>query len=170
MVQIAFPSLDPRAAAPVAQAPPRSMSATEEARTAGPAIPVYTPSIEPASFAQTLDGAAKPAATADSAPSFGDFIDMINPLQHIPLVNILYRNLTGDDIRGAAQVVGGALFGGPIGAIAGTASAIAEYQTGQSLAEVTVAAFSGEPMSPSARAVADITGPVIKRYNFNQTA
>ncbi len=168
-MQIAFPPLDPRAAASPQQALARPDPLSDEARTAGPAIPVYTPSAQPASFNQALDGTTKPAAAKETAPSFGDFIDMINPLQHIPLVNLLYRNLTGDQIGGAAQVVGGALFGGPIGAIAGTATAIAEYQTGQSLTDVTVAAFSGESLSAPARAVADFTGPVTKRYNFNQT-
>src|SRR5690606_11179623 len=31
------------------------------------------------------------AAPSRAAPSFGDFLDMINPLQHIPLVNLAYR-------------------------------------------------------------------------------
>lgn len=48
--------------------------------------------------------------------SFGDILDIINPLQHIPVVNSLYRKLTGDTIAPAMQIAGDALFGGPIGA------------------------------------------------------
>lgn len=47
--------------------------------------------------------------------SFWDVVDIFNPLQHIPIVNLIYRELTGDEINGAAQVAGGALFGGVVG-------------------------------------------------------
>lgn len=47
---------------------------------------------------------------------FGDLLDILNPLQHIPIVGNLYRKATGDEIGAAARVAGGALFGGPIGA------------------------------------------------------
>lgn len=48
--------------------------------------------------------------------TFGDIIDIINPLQHIPIVNSIYRKVTGDVIAPAMEIAGGALFGGPIGA------------------------------------------------------
>lgn len=48
--------------------------------------------------------------------TFGDIIDIINPLQHIPVVNSIYRKITGDIIAPAMQIAGDALFGGPIGA------------------------------------------------------
>ncbi len=56
--------------------------------------------------------------------SFGlsDIIDMVNPLQHIPVVSNLYQSATGDTIGAIAKIVGGALFGGPIGAVASMAS------------------------------------------------
>lgn len=47
--------------------------------------------------------------------SFADLIDTVNPLQHIPLVSSLYRDLTGDQISAQARMAGGALYGGPIG-------------------------------------------------------
>lgn len=50
--------------------------------------------------------------------TFGDIIDIVNPLQHIPIVNNIYRKITGDTIAPAMEIAGGALFGGPIGAIA----------------------------------------------------
>lgn len=48
--------------------------------------------------------------------SFGDILDIVNPLQHIPVLNTIYRKLTGDTIAPAMQIAGDALFGGPIGA------------------------------------------------------
>ena len=50
--------------------------------------------------------------------SFGDLLDTINPLQHIPVVSEAYRHLTGDGIGPEARVAGGLLYGGPVGAIA----------------------------------------------------
>ncbi len=52
----------------------------------------------------------------DDGLTFGDIIDMLNPLQHIPIIGSLYRKFTGDMIDPAMKVAGGALFGGPIGA------------------------------------------------------
>ena len=33
----------------------------------------------------------------DDGFSFGDILDLINPLQHIPIVGTIYRAVTGDD-------------------------------------------------------------------------
>jgi hypothetical protein len=54
--------------------------------------------------------------------TFGDILDAINPLHHIPLVGSLYRKITGDEIDPAMRVAGGALFGGPIGALVSAAT------------------------------------------------
>ncbi len=43
---------------------------------------------------------------------FDDFLDIINPLQHIPFVSTLYREWTGDTIQPAAQILGGGILGG----------------------------------------------------------
>ena len=67
--------------------------------------------------------------------SFWDFVDIINPLQHIPVVSTIYRGLTGDAIAPAARIAGGALFGGFIGAALGTANAIAEMKTDRDIGE-----------------------------------
>ncbi|MEO0412891.1 MAG: hypothetical protein AAF221_13745 [Pseudomonadota bacterium] len=58
----------------------------------------------------------KPASKVDkSGFSFGDFIDMINPLHHIPVVGQVYRAVTGDQISDTARMAGGGLFAGPLG-------------------------------------------------------
>ena len=48
--------------------------------------------------------------------NFRDVIDLINPLQHIPIVGRIYRAITNDDIAPGIRVAGGSLFGGPMGA------------------------------------------------------
>ena len=63
--------------------------------------------------------------------TFGDFLDIINPLQHIPVVSTVYRMITGDEIGMGARMVGGALFGGAIGfAAAGIVAGFEEASGG----------------------------------------
>ncbi|MCD1596693.1 hypothetical protein [Rheinheimera aquimaris] len=58
----------------------------------------------------------QPTAFADgTTPGMADVVDMINPLQHIPLVSQYYREWTGDDMGYVSQVAGGALWGGGVG-------------------------------------------------------
>lgn len=68
------------------------------------------------------DGAGSSAHNAETSLfgedgfTFGDLIDIVNPLQHIPIVNTIYRKISGDTIAPAMEIAGGALFGGPFGA------------------------------------------------------
>lgn len=64
------------------------------------------------------------APKKDDTLTFADVMDMVNPLQHIPVVSNLYQSATGDSIGSAAKVVGGALFGGPLGVLFGLGSAL----------------------------------------------
>ena len=80
--------------------------------------------------------AQKPAArnTVTQQPfKFGDVVDIINPLHHIPLVGGVYRELSNNQLHPLSQIIGGSLYGGPIGAVTGTANAIAQVQTGKDL-------------------------------------
>ena len=71
---------------------------------------------------------------SESAPfGFADILDMINPLQHIPVVSHLYRSITGDAIRPSSQIVGGTIFGGPVGLASGIVNVIAEHETGRDI-------------------------------------
>ncbi len=80
--------------------------------------------------------------------AFGDLLDIVNPLQHIPVISSLYRNLTGDEISGPAKIMGGLLYGGPVGFVAALAVTIAEQEAGQDLGEAALAAlFGGEESS-----------------------
>ncbi|MDE1148960.1 MAG: hypothetical protein PW843_20530 [Azospirillaceae bacterium] len=69
-------------------------------------------------------------AKADNHMSFWDFVDVINPLQHIPVVSTIYREITGDTIKTPAKILGGMLYGGPIGFALATGDAIIQQETG----------------------------------------
>lgn len=77
----------------------------------------------------------------DGEFGWDDFLDLINPLQHIPFVNMAYRAVTGDEIYGAARMVDIAL-----GPLAGASTAIDlafRDVTGDSMASNAVAAVFG---------------------------
>lgn len=76
-----------------------------------------------------------------------DFLDTINPLQQIPIVNMIYRHLTGDKISGVAQVMGSALFWGPTGIITGAVDAIFEQEKGGDVGETMMASILGTETS-----------------------
>jgi hypothetical protein len=79
---------------------------------------------------------------------FDDLIDVVNPLQHIPIVSSIYRWITGDEISPAASVAGGALFGGPIGLAGAVASVAIEEATGRDLGGHAMAMMFGDDASP----------------------
>jgi hypothetical protein len=76
--------------------------------------------------------------------TFLDFLDIINPLQHIPVVSTVYREMTGDEIDPGARIAGGTLFGGPIGATVALVDVAVEQSSGQDMGEHMMALFSGE--------------------------
>jgi hypothetical protein len=70
---------------------------------------------------------------------FGDLLDIVNPLQHIPVVNEIYRHMTGDTIRPISNIVGGALYGGFAGAALSLGDTVVQYETGKNTADNMVA-------------------------------
>ncbi|HEY0524034.1 MAG TPA: hypothetical protein VGD08_11625 [Stellaceae bacterium] len=75
---------------------------------------------------------------------FGDLIDTINPLQHIPVVSTLYRAITGDEIGNVPRVVGDTLFGGPLGFITGMVNVALREESGKDLGEHVLAMVTPE--------------------------
>ena len=94
--------------------------------------------------------------------SLNDFLDMVNPLQHLPIISTLYRDLTGDEIEPAARIVGGAVYGGPIGAGLAVADSILEQATGSNTGEHIMSLLNGnEPPVALASADPAIADPAI---------
>ncbi len=97
----------------------------------------------------------------ESAPIFGedgvgfdDFLDVINPLHHIPVVGTIYRAITGDTIASGPRVMGGALFGGVIGFAAALVNAIVDEATGSDIGDKALALFTGDDAGGSTTKVA----------------
>lgn len=61
---------------------------------------------------------------------FADLLDVVNPLQHLPVIGTLYRGLTGDEIGLGARMLGGALYGGPLGMAGSVMMAAADQALG----------------------------------------
>lgn len=75
---------------------------------------------------------------------FDDLLDVINPLQHVPVVSTIYRELTGDEIGYAPRLMGGALFGGAIGVVASLLNVLVEDSTGRDIGEHALALLRGD--------------------------
>ena len=93
--------------------------------------------------------------------SFDDLLDLVNPLHHLPVIGTLYRRLTGDTLDGPARILGGLLYGGPVGFVAAAANAIAEEAGGQSAGDAVFTALFGPDDDPVAAQAAprDASGP-----------
>ncbi len=113
--------------------------------------------------ARAADGGAAPPPSAHATAAgdnffgqdgldFEDFLDMINPLQHLPLVSIAYREITGDEISAGARIVGDGLYGGPAGVFLGAMNAaMAEANDGKDLGAFALNSIKGdEPVSSEA--------------------
>ena len=76
--------------------------------------------------------------------NFYDILDVVNPLQHIPIISSLYRQATGDEISPFARMAGGFLFGGPVGFATSIANAVIEDATGKDIGETVIAMITGD--------------------------
>jgi len=56
-------------------------------------------------------------------------VDVINPLQHIPLVSTIYRSVSGDEINTPAKIAGDTVYGGIIGGLVSFATSALEYMS-----------------------------------------
>jgi hypothetical protein len=103
----------------------------------------------------------------DDGPSFSDVLDILNPLQHIPIVNTIYQHLTGDKEGAVADLVGGLVWGGAIGLGAAMANLVVEDNTGKSVGDNVLALVTGDddtavadaaPQQPASKADDGVAG------------
>ena len=94
-----------------------------------------------------------------SASGFGfrDLIDIVNPLQHLPIIGSIYRWATGDRPGDASRIAGDALYGGPIGVAFGLVGAAMEDSSGHDLGERVLSAMFDSDKKTTA--VASATPP-----------
>jgi hypothetical protein len=96
--------------------------------------------IPPSPSPASVPAPAAPAPKADAHDlSFGDLLDVINPLQHIPIVSTIYRAITGDTMSSTAEIAGGALYGGLIGAVGSIADVLFKQMTGHDFGDTMMA-------------------------------
>jgi len=94
----------------------------------------------------------------DNGFTFRDFLDMINPLHHIPVVGTLYRSITGDQLDPGAKIFGSTVLGGPIGAVASVIDVVIKHNTGKDMGEHTITMFTDKDSDGDApRNTADVT-------------
>lgn len=89
--------------------------------------------------------------------TFGDVLDIVNPLQHIPGVSTVYRAMTGDDMSQGARLAGGALYGGPVGFAGALANNVSEELTGDDIGGAVMAALSDDPAGTAIAAAGTAT-------------
>lgn len=105
---------------------------------------VYDPALDPTARAAASVPAAAGTKADDEPFSFWDVLDLINPLQHIPGVNALYRELTGDTIKTPMKLIGSTVLGGPIGFAAAMVDSIVAETTGKDMGEHALALFKDD--------------------------
>lgn len=91
-------------------------------------------------FLTTFDTEASEPGVVGAA----DVLDIINPLQHLPLISQIYREITHDNIKPGARIMGGAVFGGGIGLASSSVNAVVEEETGKDVPTNLITALAGE--------------------------
>ncbi|MFO7483487.1 hypothetical protein [Oceanibaculum nanhaiense] len=129
--------------------------------------PDRTERVAPDSFNNAEVGETPDNGTSEGL-SFFDFLDLINPLQHIPIVSSIYRQLTGDTIRPEMQMAGAGLLGGPLGLLAAGAHAVFEAENGRGVGEEVLAqaGFGGS----GGNRIAEAPAPTANETAANETA
>jgi hypothetical protein len=115
-----------------------------------------------AQSAQTA--AANQTAAASGGKSFwDDVLDVINPLQHLPVVGTIYRAITGDKMGDLEKVAGDALYGGPIGFVSSLADVAFEKITGKDFGDTVLDFVTGGDKTTAVAANAKTLNPLPSR-------
>jgi hypothetical protein len=87
--------------------------------------------------------AANPAGETTLGSTFEDILDIVNPLQHLPVVGTLYRAMTGDKMDTLPKIAGDTLYGGLWGAVGSLADTAFEAITGKDFGATVLALITG---------------------------
>lgn len=113
-------------------------------------------------------------ASKSQDATFGDLVDILNPLQHLPVVSAIYRAVSGDEIKPAARAIGSLMYGGPLSMISTGVELLVQEAMGTTpekmIAEKlgggetrTAAAPQSAPPGPAASGSAAISGRAAER-------
>lgn len=89
----------------------------------------------------TSTGSGKPLLTtgADGKSFFENVLDVVNPLEHLPIVSTIYHAITGNQSGDVEKIAGDTLYGGPIGLLSSVADVAFEKITGKDFGDTMLA-------------------------------
>jgi hypothetical protein len=111
----------------------------------GPAGGKTTGAVVPASADKSstdISSASQPAEPHESF--FHHLWDVVNPLQHLPVIGTIYRAITGEHLDPVEKIAGDTLYGGLWGAVASIADVAFEGLTGKSFEDTALALFKSD--------------------------
>lgn len=102
---------------------------------------------------------ASSSATADAGGSqdegfFHHLLDVVNPLQHLPVIGTIYRAITGEHIGAVEKIAGDTLYGGLWGAVSSVADVAFEGITGKSVEDTVLSWFKSDSSTQLAKIIA----------------
>jgi hypothetical protein len=103
---------------------------------------IHSPPSEQVTVTATKTAPAQGAQEPQDEGFFHRLLDVINPLQHLPLVGTAYRAITGDHMGPVEKVMGDTLYGGLWGAVTSIADVAFEGITGKSFEDTVLGWFS----------------------------
>ena len=126
-------------------------------------LALATPADEPggrdAGAAEKAGGSGEFSFFGDDGFTFDDVLDIVNPLQHLPVISTMYREMTGDELAAGPRMMGSTLFFGPLGLAGAVANVMVEEQTGKDIgAHVASWVLPEGSVGDDATAVADAGG------------
>jgi hypothetical protein len=92
--------------------------------------------------APTTDDTSQPAEQHESF--FHHLLDVVNPLQHLPIIGTIYRAITGEKLDAVEKIAGDTLYGGLWGAVSSIADVAFEGLTGKSFEDTALALFKSD--------------------------
>jgi hypothetical protein len=118
---------------------------------------ISSPSPAAEKAAPTAGAAAKPDPAKPDEGFFHHLLDVVNPLQHLPVIGTIYRAITGEHLGAVERIAGDTLYGGLWGAVSSVADVAFEGLTGKSVEDTVLAWFKSDTHSR----VAGIAAPQI---------
>ena len=97
-----------------------------------------------AATASTDTGTPLISTGADGKSFFENVLDVVNPLQHLPVVGTVYRAITGEKIGDLEKIAGDTLYGGVMGLASSVADLAFEKITGKSFGDTMLAMVEGD--------------------------
>jgi len=143
-----------------------------------PGMSVYSPQYHamvsspgPSSAPGRTESVTSTAAKADSGVKdeegfFGHLLDVVNPLQHLPIIGTIYRAITGDKMGPVEKIAGDTLYGGMWGAISSIADVVFEGITGKSFEDTALALFKSDSKHTKVAATSISINPSLPTASF----